>query len=403
MSELIIQKIAQAARLVKASDLDAWIVFVRETGEAADPVLAFLVEGELTWQSAFIFSKKGRREAIVGSFDADALREAGGWDVVTGYVQSIRPALLEAIERLVPVSAGPNPRLGVNFSTSDVKADGLSHGMYLLLESYLHGTRFERSLVSAEAVAGRLRGIKQPSEISCMRSAIAHTQEIFVELTECMTLGVTERELRDIAHAKIRAAGLGFAWSSVANPIVNFGPNSMIGHGTASETICLERGHIVHLDMGVRFHDYSSDLQRCWYMPNAGEQCAPNDVSRAFAAVTGAITAGSHALVPGARGCDVDAAARSYLVAAGCDEYDHAFGHQVGRVAHDGGSILGPAWERYGDTPFTPIQAGQIYTLELGVFVPGRGYLGLEEMALVDEAGIVWLSSRQLDLPVLKA
>jgi Xaa-Pro aminopeptidase len=87
--------------------------------------------------------------------------------------------------------------------------------------------------------------------------------------------------------------------------------------------------------------------------------------------------------------------------AQGYPEYMHALGHQVGRMAHDGGGLLAPRWERYGRTPFLPVEEGQVYTLELGVMVEGRGYLGLEEMVLVTPDGVEWLTARQLDLPLL--
>ena len=131
------------------------------------------------------------------------------------------------------------------------------------------------------------------------------------------------------------------------------------------------------------------------------ESTIPRDVAKAFEAVRGALTAGAKALRPGALGFEVDAAARSFLVEAGYDEYLHALGHQVGRVAHDGGAILGPKWERYGSTPIIPVKAGEVYTLELGVIVPGRGYLGLEEMVVVTDDGCEWLSKRQLVLPII--
>ena len=79
----------------------------------------------------------------------------------------------------------------------------------------------------------------------------------------------------------------------------------------------------------------------------------------------------------------------------------HALGHQVGRAAHDGGAILGPKWQRYGDTPMRPIQNDEVYTLELGVMLPERGYLGLEEIVVVTEDGCEFLSERQLFVPVL--
>jgi Xaa-Pro aminopeptidase len=142
-------------------------------------------------------------------------------------------------------------------------------------------------------------------------------------------------------------------------------------------------------------------MQRCWYVAGPNENEIPDDVAKALKAVLGAIDAGAQALKPGAMGWEVDAAARSFLVAKGYDEYLHALGHQVGRVAHDGGVTLGPRWERYGKSPFKKIQANEVYTLELGVIMATRGYLGLEEMVLVKETGLEWLTTRQTEMPIL--
>lgn len=104
---------------------------------------------------------------------------------------------------------------------------------------------------------------------------------------------------------------------------------------------------------------------------------------------------------PGSIGKDVDLAARQFLTDAGYPEYMHAFGHQVGRAAHDGGALLGPEWDRYGRAPLMPLQANQVFTAELGVELPGRGYLGLEEMVRVTDNGVEWLTNRQNEILVL--
>lgn len=61
MATLIAEKLAQAESLVAASGVDAWLTFDRETAESGDPVLPFLIEGGLTWQSALIVTRQGRR------------------------------------------------------------------------------------------------------------------------------------------------------------------------------------------------------------------------------------------------------------------------------------------------------------------------------------------------------
>ncbi|MFN3651569.1 MAG: M24 family metallopeptidase [Armatimonadota bacterium] len=400
MSALIREKLAQAAGLVAASGVDAWLTFDRETADGGDPVLPLILEGGLTWQSALLVTRTGRRIALVGSYDADPLRACGDWDEVLPYVEGIREPLLRVLDEATRGRL-ERPRLAVNFSTDDVKADGLSHGMFLLLEGMLRGTRFEGTLESAQEIVTALRSRKTPAEIARMRGAIRETERIFAEVPALAARGGSERELFEAIQARVDSRGLGYGWDRAGNPIVNSGPHSMLGHGVPSAEIRIEPGHVLHLDLGVISAGYSSDIQRCWYVAAPGETDIPPEVTRALEAVTGAITAGSDALRPGVPGWRVDAAARDFLLAQGYPDFQHAFGHQVGRAAHDGGAILGPHWERYGRTPHLPAEPGHVYTLELGVVVPGRGYLGVEEMVRVTDTGIEWLTERQLELPVI--
>lgn len=366
-----------------------WITFVRETVEASDPVLPLLYEGGLTWQSALVITKSGKSIAVVGNYDADPLRASGNWDQVIPYVQSIRQPLLETLDAYVSNGG----KIALNFSPNDVKSDGLTHGMFLLLEQYLANTRFESSFISAENIIRNLRGVKSPAEINRIRAAVLDTQEIFEILRSIIRVGQTELDVYNLIHSLVRERMLGFAWDERGDPIVNSGPNSMIGHGIPSDNIKIQPGHILHVDLGVKKDQYCSDLQRSWYV-TAGEPI-PEDVERAFNSVRTAILAAKAALKPGVEGWQVDEAARNSIVASGYEEYMHAVGHQVGRVAHDGGTILGPKWERYGTTPFGKVEKGEVYTLELGVDVQSRGYLGLEEMVVVTDGGCEWISRPQ--------
>jgi Xaa-Pro dipeptidase len=397
MASLTGAKLNQAQRLVQESGVDVWLTFVRETAEGGDPVLPLILEGGLTWQSALMVTSQGDRIAIVGNYDADPLKASGDWTEVVPYVQGIRQPLLETIDRV----CGPEPRIAVNFSVNDVKADGLSHGMFLLLEEVLAGTRFENRLESAESIVMALRSQKTREEVGRMRKAIAETDKLFEAIGHAAAVGVTELGIYQRVHALIAERGFGFSWPAEGNPIVNSGPHSMIGHGRPSATITLEPGHVFHVDLGIVVEGYSSDIQRCWYVADSHEKELPEDVRRAAEAVNGAISAGAAALRPGVEGWQVDNAARDFIVNAGYEEYMHALGHQVGRVAHDGGAILGPQWERYGRTPTMPVEKDQVYTLELGVILPNRGYLGIEEMVLVTETGCEFLSERQLQIPML--
>jgi len=88
-------------------------------------------------------------------------------------------------------------------------------------------------------------------------------------------------------------------------------------------------------------------------------------------------------------------------VTRGFPEPQFAFGHPVGQVAHDGGATLGPRWERYGKSPDVLIRSDNVFAVEMDLEVPGYGLIGLEEEALVSEAGAQYLSNPQRELWLL--
>lgn len=388
---LIQEKLDQAVAILQEKGVDAWLTFVRETSQVHDPCLDLILGVELTWQSALLIGRDGERIAIVGFYDTDNVRNTGGWSEVIGYHQSLREPLLNALERLNPA------QIAVNFSESDPAADGLTHGMYLVLTGLLAGTPYADRLISAEAIIGALRGRKTPGEVARIRRAIATTEEIFAALTPRLRPGQSEIEIAAMVKAEVATRGLAPAWSPEYCPIVNAGPDSSPGH-VAPAHHRTQRGHLLHLDFGVKQDGFVSDLQRMWYFLDEGESGPPDDVRRAWEACWAAMEAGRAALKPGVQGWEVDAAARAALVAAGYPEYQHALGHHMGRTAHDGATVLGPRWERYGRTPYGVVEPGYVMTLELGTAVPNRGYIGLEEDVLVTESGAEYLSTPQKEL-----
>lgn len=395
MNTIIAEKVGLAVEVLNDLDIDLWLTFVRETGEGGDSVLPLILGQSLTWQSALMITRGGDRIAIVGKYDDQAVRSTGVWTQTIPYVQSIREPLLETLGRLAPKN------IAINYSKDDVKADGLSHGMYLLLLDYLEGTPFAKRLVSASEIIDDVRGRKTPTELERLRGAIAFTEEMLEAIPKITKVGSTEQDIAVHLKNQAKEYNLGLAWDEKMCPIVNTGPDSMIGHGIPG-SLKIEPGHIFHIDFGVIKHDYCSDLQRCWYVPKSGETAPPADVLRAFDTVVRAIQTAAEILKPGVQGWEVDVAARAVVVDAGYPEYQHATGHQVGRHAHDGGGVLAPKWDRYGRTPFRRVEKGHVYTLELGIEnVDGRGYVGLEEMVLVTGDGCEFLSTPQVSLPLL--
>jgi Xaa-Pro aminopeptidase len=389
--ELVPEKLKQAVEILKEKEIDVWLTFVRETSQVTDPMLDLILGFDLTWQSALLISKDGERIAVVGHFDAENVELTGGYDTVIGYHKSLREPLVEVLERL-------DPRfIAINYSENNPAADGLTHGMFTLLFKHLAKTPYGTRLMSAEDVIGALRGRKSKGELARIRQAITTTEKIFDELGAHLEPGQSERELAAWVHRHVEELGLDFAWEPEYCPIFSAGPDSPFGHAMPGDWKTA-RGHTLQMDFGVKEQGFVADLQRTWYFLDQGETEPPEEVRRALGAVRAAIEAGKAVLKPGVLGWEVDAAGRNTITKWGYPEYQHALGHQIGRSAHDGSTILGPRWERYAQAPLGVVEEGNVFTLELGVHVKGRGYIGLEENVLVTARGCKYLSTPQTEL-----
>ncbi|MAT42937.1 MAG: peptidase M24 [Anaerolineaceae bacterium] len=382
-------KVQQAVEILNEKDIDLWLTFVRETSVNPDPVLPLIYgDDSITRRSFLLIHKSGETIAIIARIDADTARNNGAYQQVLVSDASIRDLLLSTLDRLDPRS------IAINISQSDVLADGLSVGLYQILLSLLKGTPYEERLVSAEAVIGALNGRKIPREVERIRDAVAETEAIYQVTYEFLKPGKTEIDVANFMHQQIKDRGLDVAWTYEGCPAVNSGPDSPVGHA-APGSIQLERGHIVHFDFGVKKSGFCSDIQRVVYLLKPGESQAPQAVQFGFDTVRKAVEAARSVMKPGVTGFEVDKAARQVIVEAGFPEYKYATGHQLGRHAHDGGGILGPDWEVYTGLVHTALEAGQVYTIEPGLAVPGYGYIGLEEDVVVTENGAVYLGEPQ--------
>jgi Xaa-Pro aminopeptidase len=392
MLSIVREKVEQAVSILEEEGIDLWLTFVRETSANGDPVMPLIFgEGDLTWQSALIITRSGERVAIVGRFDAPAVQAAGIYPTVVSYDEGLQAELLRVLERLNPA------QIAVNYSPNDVLADGLSHGLYQVLIGYLQDTPFAGRIVSAEAIIGTLRGRKTPGEVARIRVAIETTLGIYQRTFAYAQPGRTEADLAAFMHRQLDELGLEPAWHHDHCPTVNAGPDSPVGHVGAGQ-YRIDRGQLLHFDFGAKQDGYCADIQRVVYFIEPGERRAPEVVQRAFDTVVQAIQAAVEAMKPGIAGKEVDAVARRVVTDAGYPEYKHATGHHLGRLAHDGGGILGPEWERYGDTPRRLLEAGHVYAVELGVAVPGYGYIGLEDDVLVTDSGAEFLAPPQTEL-----
>ncbi|HEY3474691.1 MAG TPA: Xaa-Pro peptidase family protein, partial [Anaerolineales bacterium] len=317
------------------------------------------------------------------------------FDTIIGYDTAVSGPLRETITRLDP------GRIAVNTSRNNVHADGLTHAMYEILCDYLKETPYADRLVSAEPIVNALRGRKTAAELERIRRAVEITDEIYRKTFDFIKVGMTEIEIGEYMHRLARDYGVGLAWPAENCPAVNSGPNSSVGHSGPTD-LKVEPGHIIHFDFGVKYEDYCSDIQRLVYVLREGENEAPPEVQRGFVTVRTAIERSREAMKPGVTGNSIDVIAREILTDAGYPEYRHALGHQLGRVAHDGGALLGPLWEKYGDDPLRTLEVGQVFTIEPGLAVPNYGYVALEEDVVMTETGAEYIGEPQRDMVLIK-
>ncbi len=394
-TSLIKEKINQAVKILNEKDIDMWLTFVRESSTSKDPILEMIAGINFTWQSALIINKDGDTTAIVGSIEIDNLKDSILYQNVIGYVQSIRESLIDYLKKKNP------KKIAINFSKNNVLADGLTHGMYLILMDYLKEAGFDDKIVSSDEIISSLRGRKSPAELSIMREAVKETLRIFNEAGNFIRPGVTEIEIADFIKALAKVDGYELAWDEDHCPAVFTGPDTQGAHSGPTERK-VEKGHLVSIDFGIKYNGYCSDLQRTWYVLKDDEQKAPGDVELGFSVIRDAIQKVADNLKPGVQGCEMDDIARNFITKSGYEEFPHGLGHQVGRNVHDGGGGLLPRWERYGNSPFMKVEESQVYTIEPRLKVDGYGTATIEEEVFITKEGCEFISKPQKELLLIK-
>src|SRR5579875_462912 len=262
------EKLEQATNILAEQDIDLWLTFARETSETPDPALNLILGQGVTWQSAFLVTRDGKRIAIVGGPDGGLIKETSLYEEVKTYDEGIGPVLRETVGAL-------NPRkIALNYALGDVASDGLTHGMFLQLASIFKGTPYRTRFTSAGSIIAPLRSRKTPAERARMQKAIELAEEIFAIVGANLKPGLTEIDVANIAHDEVKRRGLTTSWDWDACPIVNTGPGVEVGHGGPTNKV-IEEGHLVHLDFGVVYEGYCSDLQRMWFMRGKSEQQPP--------------------------------------------------------------------------------------------------------------------------------
>nr|WP_283250980.1 Xaa-Pro peptidase family protein [Rhabdothermincola salaria] len=275
-------------------------------------------------------------------------------------------------------------------ATNAVIGDRTWAQFVLALQQALPSARFG----AASRVTGPLRAIKDAAEIEALRTAAAAVDRIALALQsgEIPLVGRTEAELSAELGRRILAEG----HQRVNFAIVAAGPNAASPHHEPGDRR-IGRGEVVLCDFGGTFPTesgagYCSDITRCVVAGDA----PPADVAEAYAVLQPAQAAAVAAGSPGTPCEDVDAAARGVIEAAGLGaHFIHRTGHGIGVEEHEDPYIV------TGNT--TALAAGHAYSVEPGIYLPGRFGLRLEDIVVTTSDGPEPLNRADHDLVVVDA
>jgi Xaa-Pro dipeptidase len=244
-----------------------------------------------------------------------------------------------------------------------------------LLEEHATGARF----VDGGPLLSQLRILKDAEEIEAMRRASEVNEECFRQTAALIQPGVTEQELA----AAWQKAALDLAGGELPDvPIVASGLNGASPHTTATPR-CIESGEFVTIDGFLRVEGYYSDITRTYAVGEIDEE-----LKSIYSVVEEANAAGREAIKPGIQAQEVDRAAREVIDRAGYGEYFiHRTGHGLGLEIHE------PPYIVEGNEEV--LQPGMTFTVEPGIYVPGKGGVRIEDDVVVTETGCETLT----DLP----
>jgi Xaa-Pro dipeptidase len=251
-----------------------------------------------------------------------------------------------------------------------------------LLKHAVPQTRFK----SAESIISRLRIINDDDEVASIREAVSIAQEALEATLKVIQPGLTERQIASRLTQQLYQAGSDPG--SSLSPIVSAGPNGANPHAVPTDRK-IQLGDLLVIDWGALFQGYHSDITRTFSIGPSNPELAN------IASVVSEANAAAQAIVkPGIPAEAVDQAARRVIQQAGYGEFFiHRTGHGLGMEVHE------PPYLRAGNTH--PLEPGMVFTIEPGIYLPGRGGVRIEDNLVVTQQGSECLTDLPRELEII--
>lgn len=273
-------------------------------------------------------------------------------------LQGAEAALASEIER------GSHARQRLGFDDGAVTVKQHAHLGELL------GERWQ--LVECGGLVEQLREVKDEPEIARIRAAAQLADEALSGLLDAGLVSRTEREVAIDLELRMRRLGA----SAASFPsIVASGSHGALPHAEPRDEP-IEKDVLVTIDWGCVLDGYCSDCTRTYATGSISEEAA-----EVYELVRRAQQTALEELRPGPTGREIDAIAREIIERAGHGErFGHGLGHGVGLEIHEGPRLSRTAGDQ-------PLQAGNVVTVEPGVYLPGRLGVRIEDLVALTADG----------------
>lgn len=357
MVEIYAERLAKLCSLMQANNLEALLVMRPENRRYLS---GFSGDGSLlvTCDNHFLFTD--------GRFVEQAQQESPGWEAVL-----VKNSFIE-------VFAGFCQGRVREFGFED---DFLTYRQIRQFEHNLPGV----GLRPVHGLVEQLRLIKDAAEIELIRQAGVITAAAIKHVLGKLWDGQTEQEIAGTMEFFMRCHGGGLP---AFETIVASGERGALPHGVATAKT-IRSGELIVMDLGATYRGYAADLTRTVCLGRFRKQ-----QRKVYEVVRDAQERALALIRPGATTGEADMAAREIITAAGYGEYfNHSLGHGVGLAIHEepritpGGNVV--------------LEPGMVFTVEPGVYLPGRGGVRIEDTVLVTRNGCEILTPVKKELLVI--
>ena len=233
--------------------------------------------------------------------------------------------------------------------------------------------RAQRSL--AAEIVGKLRQTKDAEEFAALKASAAVNDRAMQAGFAVLKPGLTEKQVAAAMRDSFAEQGADVAFTLCAS-----GPNGAFPHHSTGDRV-IEEGDSIVFDIGAGYGGYPSDMTR---MAAVGR--APEGYAEVHAVVEEAVQAALAAARPGVKAHEVDDAARGVITKAGYGEYFvHRTGHGLGLEVHESPYLTSSSTD--------VLRENMVFSIEPGIYIPGRFGIRLEEIVILRADGPEILSS----------